>query len=93
MKTKEEVRRLKINWLSDPCFDLSLQPGFEDYRNELAEFENFHINKWADERREKINSFGQIIGIDNNFLLAEMIYGMRRAIFEMQEEIDKLKNK
>jgi hypothetical protein len=40
MKTREEVEELKRQWIQDGIFDLYEVEGFEEYREELIEFQN-----------------------------------------------------
>ncbi len=39
MKTRAEVETLKQQWLKDPCWDLDTTEGFEEYKEELAQFQ------------------------------------------------------
>lgn len=39
MKTREDIERLKRDWRNDPCWDIADTPGFEDHRDELAEYQ------------------------------------------------------
>lgn len=42
--SREDVERLKSDWLIDPCWDLGRSEGFEDYWDELKAFAAAH---WA----------------------------------------------
>ncbi len=39
-KTKEEVDKLKKDWMNDPCWGIEGTEGFEEYREELIAFSN-----------------------------------------------------
>lgn len=52
-KTKEQIEKLKEDWLSDPCWDISNTEGFEDHYEELKAFEDNHITKWDREFQKK----------------------------------------
>lgn len=54
MKTREEVDGLKADWTRDPCWDLVDSEGFEEYREELAQYENKMKAIWAQQRRERV---------------------------------------
>jgi hypothetical protein len=38
MKSREEVEKLKRDWLHDGCWDIETTEGFEDYTDELLKF-------------------------------------------------------
>lgn len=52
MKSREEVEKLKRDWRRDPVWDIYDTEGFEDYRDELAEYQK-QVEKEAEERQKK----------------------------------------
>lgn len=55
MKTKEDIKRLKLNWEFDPSWDIEDTDGFEEYREELRAFRLETEAKWkADRENETI---------------------------------------
>ena len=38
MKTEAEVTQLKVEWASDPCWDIEDTEGFEEYHDELLAY-------------------------------------------------------
>lgn len=38
MKTRNEVEKLKSEWLSDACWDIEDTEGFEEYKPELLQY-------------------------------------------------------
>ncbi len=52
MKSREEVEKLKRDWRRDPVWDIYDTEGFEDYRDELMEFQK-QVEKEAEERHKK----------------------------------------
>lgn len=38
MKTKKAIEDLKLNWISDPCWDIEKTKGFEENEKELLEY-------------------------------------------------------
>lgn len=49
MKTRDEVEKLKADWLRDPSFDLPCEE-FAEYEAELVEFERQHKECWQAKR-------------------------------------------
>lgn len=45
-RSKEEVDKLKQDWLADPCWDIWDTEGFEDYQKELEEFQETQERTW-----------------------------------------------
>jgi hypothetical protein len=46
--TREDVERLKQNWLKDPCWDIEDTEGFENFRDELFEYRKAEEDRWAE---------------------------------------------
>ena len=65
MRTREQVEHLKIDWLSDPNWDIETTEGFEEYKDELlkfrhekeAEFKKNHELKQQKEHEELAAKF------------------------------------
>lgn len=53
MATREEIEKLKENWLQDPCWDIEDTEGFEEHREELASYRDLMKAQWkaASEKR------------------------------------------
>ncbi|NLD46678.1 MAG: hypothetical protein GX660_05695, partial [Clostridiaceae bacterium] len=49
-KTRDEIDALKKNWLADPCWDIEVTEGFEDYYDELLVFRKEQELIWANKR-------------------------------------------
>lgn len=49
-KTKEEIELIKLDWLSDPIWDLEDTEGFESHKEELLAFSISSKKKWAFKR-------------------------------------------
>jgi len=52
-KTIQEVEKLKANWKNDPCWDLYETEGFEEYRDELKNFQEECEKEWENQRITK----------------------------------------
>lgn len=46
--SREAVENLKKNWTHDPCWDLAETEGFEEHREELAEFQRAYEAQFTD---------------------------------------------
>jgi len=53
MKTREEVEDLKVQWLRDPIWDIENTEGFEDFKDELFEFQKAKSDEWAERAAKK----------------------------------------
>jgi polyhydroxyalkanoate synthesis regulator phasin len=84
MKTREDVEFLKSNWISDPCWDLEVTEGFEEYSNELLKFRKMMEGRWQKDYNEMIQSIAQKYRCSNE--LAEYIYGL-------EIRLEKIENK
>jgi hypothetical protein len=90
MKTRAEVETLKRNWSEDPCWDIEDTEGFEDHREELAEY-----RRAADERREaehlaRMMLKADEIGCPGNLALAAYVLRLERTIDEMDDRMDRM---
>lgn len=50
MITREQVEKLKQDWLNDPCWDLGTTEGFEAYWEELEQFATAKKAEWDAKR-------------------------------------------
>ncbi len=55
MATKEEIEKLKSDWVKDPCWDIEKTEGFEDHEAELLAFRIEREKKW-DEYSKKLDA-------------------------------------
>lgn len=53
MRTREEVEKLKFEWKCDPCWDIYDTEGFEDYKDELKEYQKKCEKIWENQRMEE----------------------------------------
>lgn len=86
-KTRDEVERLKMNWLSDPCFQLDTAEGFESYADELARFREYHENRWEKENQERLSRIADSLGIPGNLLLAKYLMILQDRINELESKV------
>ncbi len=55
MANKEEIEKLKSDWVSDPCWDIEKTEGFEEHEAELLVFSTETKKKW-DEYSKQLNA-------------------------------------
>lgn len=92
MKTEQEVRQLKANWLNDPCWDLEMTEGFEEYEKELLAYREMKEAQWHEEVEDKLRSFACRIGLANNLELAKYIQLLQDRVSRAESEIERLEN-
>lgn len=63
MKTREDVEKLKENWFADPCWDIEDTEGFEDYREELADYQEACERLWRQERLTRLEARATTMGL------------------------------
>ncbi len=86
MKTKEEIEDLKMSWMSDPTWDIENTVGFEEYYDELLEF-NLEIKE--SERQKEIKEINEFCKkYDCSPKLAELIKSLEFRISELEHPKD-----
>lgn len=89
MKTDEEVEQLKASWVSDPCWDIETTEGFEDHREELAQYCMEQEELWRMEDDENVRLKAIELGIEDKPALAKYILGLESRLKAKDEELDK----
>jgi polyhydroxyalkanoate synthesis regulator phasin len=92
MKTREEVEALKRNWLNDSCWDIYETEGFEEYREELKEFQANQEEKWKAQRYNQIYDFAQDLGIERLDNSDEPNLRLAKYLMWLKNRISKLEN-
>jgi len=59
MKTVKEVEKLKLSWYLDPCWDLADTEGFEEYREDLENYQRECEAKCESDSRMRENSLDE----------------------------------
>ena len=89
-KLREDVEKLKAEWLRDPNWDIEETEGFDDYRDELRTFrENIEAeaDKKANEKMERrLDVICTKAGTDNRDL-ALYIYDLERQIEALRRDM------
>jgi hypothetical protein len=99
MGKREELELLKENWLKDPCYDIELTEGFEEFRHELYLFRIKKEKEWdllferqkeADRNNnyEMFNKiFSESVGYSDRFLMAQVFKYLVDKIETLEEKI------
>lgn len=57
MKTREEVEKLKRDWVYDPCWDIETTDGFEEYKDELKAFSEEKRIEFEKQYKENLRQY------------------------------------
>lgn len=82
-KSREDIERLKVNWMGDPCWDIWTTEGFEEHQVELKEFQVSMEAEWNRVRYDEISQKAENLGFPNNLKLAEVIEVLEKQIEEL----------
>ncbi len=84
MKTQAELKALKDNWLSDPCWDIEDTEDFEEYKEELLKFRKEHEQEWEARRYNRLLIKSEALGIRGNIKLADCIEQLENRIKSLE---------
>jgi hypothetical protein len=90
--TRQQVEDLKANWRNDPCWDIYNTEGFEEYEDELRQYQAEQEARWREERLVKLQTFAERIGA-NSLALAEYLQMTERLIDGLEARISKLEGR
>lgn len=86
--TREDVEKLKTDWVGDPIWDIELTEGFEAYSAELSAFADAQRAKWdaeLDERERK-----HMEEIRKRAAALECSIGVMQYILLLENRVEKL---
>lgn len=83
--TREQVEKLKSQWLDDPIWDLYDSEGFEAYRDELKAFQDKQELIWIMRNAEKARQTAERMGIPGNLTLSGYLEGLESRIRKIEE--------
>ena len=84
MKTIEEIEKLKKDWQRDPCWDIEMTEGFEEYRNILFDFRIECEHRWKEKEELRLYEYAVKIGIPGNIKLAEYLQTLEYRIATLE---------
>ena len=74
--SREEVEKLKREWVADPIWDLEDTEGFEEYREELLEFSLEQQKIWeeeTEEAKENEKEYARSLGVEGLYNLVKKL--------------------
>lgn len=72
-KTRDDVERLKHQWLDDPSWDIEDAPGYEEYFLELQAFRSEKQQGWNDAYRQQCMRRAEVAGKPGNLELGALL--------------------
>ena len=81
MATRDEIEKLKANWLKDPCWDIEDEDGFGEHREELLKFRLETESAWQLEEEERIARRARVVESDTDITNA----GAAQSIYTYEE--------
>lgn len=91
MKSREQVEELKENWKKDPCYDIYDSEGFEEYKNELIEFQKQHELEEEKIYQKKLRDKADSLGISGNLQLAQYIFNLEIQLAGFRNQIESIR--
>lgn len=92
MPTREDVEKLKREWKYDPCWDLEITEGFEEYREELKQYsekiQQENQQRWEETRKEQAAKYG----VEYNSPLHRVIETFEHRLDQIEQSIEKLRD-
>lgn len=73
MATKEEIEKLKMNWLTDPCWDIEVTEGFEEHAEELLLYRKEVEAKWLAKHQAKAEKRADYVRVQTGVLNADIV--------------------
>lgn len=89
-KSREEVERLKRDWLEDPVFDLEDATGFEEHRSELATFAEKSKEGWRKREEDRVAARAAELECSPRTLL--YIEQLERSVSRLSADFDALRD-
>ena len=101
-KKREEVEFLKKNWEQDPCWDIELTEGFEEFEEELFLFREKKEKEWEiklerkkeEDRDNNYKTFNrkfvESFGYSDRFLMAQVFKSLTDRIDYLEKRIKDL---
>jgi len=88
MKTPNDVIKLKADWEHDPCWDIELTEGFEEYHDGLLAYRKEMEKVWAMQRLDKLQK--RTKELNCSLELAEYIIRLEKRLDDMNEVLESI---
>jgi hypothetical protein len=92
MKTIVEIEALKLDWESDPCWDIEDTEGFEDHYHELLAFSEQKKLEWDLEADKRERDKAAKLGCPDNLQLARYVMSLEDRLESLEKRLEKLEN-
>jgi polyhydroxyalkanoate synthesis regulator phasin len=92
MKTVEEIEALKIDWASDPSWDIEDTEGFEEHYDELLAYRKQKELEWRQKAQANLEKAAVILGCPDNLQLARYVMSLEDRIESLSSRLEKLEN-
>jgi len=89
-KTRKEIEDLKLQWMTEPIWDIYSTEGFEDYHEELYAYQQECELMWKQRAENEFIEFQKMIGTKNK-KLSKYLYAMAKKIQSLESEVSVLK--
>jgi hypothetical protein len=86
MKTAEELSDLKMQWESDPCWDIEKTKGFEYHYSELKAYRERREEAWRLRYEAEIQKWKRVTGS----VLDAKIEALENRVKSLENELDRL---
>jgi hypothetical protein len=90
MESRKKVEELKENWKKDPCWNIYDTEGFEEFRDELIDFQKQHELEEERIYQKKLSDKADSLGISGNVQLAKYILGLEIQIAGLRNQINSI---
>jgi polyhydroxyalkanoate synthesis regulator phasin len=91
--TRENVDRLKQQWLEDGCWDLEETEGFEEFHDELRAFRQKVNSQRQRARIERLEEIADNVGLPNNLHMAEFVEELLSRLDKLEEQVADLSDR
>ncbi|MHD0644470.1 hypothetical protein ACYPKM_02385 [Pseudomonas aeruginosa] len=88
--TREEVERIKRDWVADGDWPLEDTPGAEAYREELAAFAKDHLAQVDLKYTQEIAKKAADLGCPGNLALAQYVRSLEDRLQRFEDRLDRL---
>lgn len=90
MKTADEVKKLKQDWLGDSCWDIENTEGFEDYYQELLDFRLYWEQLFKNKSEKYMKYRAEKVGLEDNRKLLEYLLSLERKIENLESKLNEV---
>jgi hypothetical protein len=86
-RSREELEKLKADWLGDDCWNLEDAEGFEDHRDELAAFREASQAERKQQEQQRREARAAELGC--SVALLTTIEGLKSQLDRLEQKVEK----